>query len=225
MLADFPFPVVSVVGDRVEAELARLRQGCSGTNSVPVVVGDRESAMRLVELFDQPFDQEAEFSAAASLSPEAWFAERRKEGEEYIQDDSQSEIHPRGTTPMTRLTVGHDYRNRPRPEVFIATVPGSDFTAIPIHLRFGGWNACPCPHVHMALARYWGDRYGALIATISSDIVEFTVERPPVADAQALELAWQQYFYCADIVDQGVGSVATLAQALRHSTRWFFWWD
>jgi hypothetical protein len=77
----------------------------------------------------------------------------------------------------------------------------------------------------MAVARYWRDRFGAEIAAVSSDVVEFTVSRPPSDDAQALELAWQQYLYCADIVDQGVGSVATLAQSLRHSTRWYFWWD
>lgn len=179
--------------------------------------------MRLVEFFDEPFDHEAELSAAASFSSDLWFAEKLKKNVEY--PSYLLEVDPEGMAPMTRLTIGYDHSDQPQPEIFIATLPVGDAAAIPVHLKFGGWNACPPLHVHMALARYWGERFGAQIATVPSDIIEFTVERSPADDAQALELAWQQYFYCGDIVDQGVESVATLAQALRHSTRWFFWWD
>lgn len=185
MSIEFPFPVVSVSGDRVEAELIRLRQNCEETGVVPVIVGDRESAARLVELFDEPFDYDAELLAAANFSPEAWFSERREKEEGCIL--AQSDIPPDGTAPMTQLTVGYNYFSGPRSEVFIATLPTDDTTAIPVLLRFGDWNACPASHVHMALARYWGERFGARIATITSDIVEFTVERPPTDDAQALD--------------------------------------
>lgn len=179
----------------------------------------------MIELWGEPFDHDNEIARSAQLSPDQWFADRRQDEDEYLLDESQDEVHPAGTSPMTQLTIGHDHRGRPKPEVFIATVPTTDSSAIPVFMRFGDWNACPPPHVHMAMARYWRDRFGAEIATLSSDVMEFTVSRPPSDDAQALELAWQQYLYCADIVDQGVGSVATLAQALRHSTRWYFWWD
>jgi hypothetical protein len=222
---DLPFPCISVPGDRVEAELARLRQSLAGSGSVPVVIGDRESVERLENLWAEPYDLPAELSAAEGFSPAAWFAERREEEDENVSDASQMEIHDRGTGPMTQLTVGYDHKNKPHAEIFIATLPTGDSAAIPVYLRFGDWNSCPSAHVHMALARRWGGRFGAQIATVSSDIVEYTVERPPSSDAEAMELAWEQYLYCVDIVDQGVGSVATLAQALRHSTRWYFWWD
>ncbi len=163
--------------------------------------------------------------AAESFSPAEWFAEQREQEEEFVLDDSQMEIHPNGTGAMTHLTIGYDHQNKPHAEIFIATLPTGDSAAIPVHLRLGDWNSCPSPHVHMALARYWWKRFGAQIATVSADVVEYTVERPPADDAEAMELAWEQYLYCCDIVDQGVGSVATLAQALRHSTRWYFWWD
>jgi hypothetical protein len=176
----------------------------------------------VVEVWEESFDLQEELSAAEGFSPAAWFAERREEEDEYVLDDSQMEIHPRGTGPMTQLTVGYDHKNKPHAEIFIATLPTGDPAAIPVHLRFGDWNSCPSAHVHMALARWWGGRFGAQIATVSCDIVEYTVERPPSSDAEAMELAWEQYLYCVDIVDQGVGSVATLAQALRHSTKWYF---
>lgn len=224
-LANYPFPLTRISGDHVESELQRLRAACAAQGTVPVIIGDRESAGRLIELWGEPFDHDNEIARSAQLSPDQWFADRRQDEDEYLLDESQDEVHPAGTSPMTQLTIGHDHRGRPKPEVFIATVPTTDSSAIPVFMRFGDWNACPPPHVHMAMARYWRNRFGAEIATLSSDVMEFTVSRPPSDDAQALELAWQQYLYCADIVDQGVGSVATLAQALRHSTRWYFWWD
>ena len=224
-LANYPFPLTRISGDCIESELQRLRTACAPQGKVPVIIGDRESAERLIEFWDEPFDHDIELARSTQLSPDQWFADRRQDEDEYLLDESQDEVHPAGTSPMTQLTIGHDHRGRPKSEVFIATIPTSDSSAIPVFLRFGDWNACPSPHVHMAMARYWRDRFGAEIATLSSDVVEFTVSRPPSDDVQALELAWQQYLYCADIVDQGVGSVATLALALRHSTRWYFWWD
>ncbi|MEO6708543.1 MAG: DUF4253 domain-containing protein [Planctomycetota bacterium] len=41
----------------------------------------------------------------------------------------------------------------------------------------------------------------------------------------ALVLAFEQYHCCEDIVTQGVGALDALAEALRRSTVWYFWWD
>jgi hypothetical protein len=40
-----------------------------------------------------------------------------------------------------------------------------------------------------------------------------------------MQLAMEQYLYCADIVDQGVESVANLATLLLKQKVWYFWWD
>jgi hypothetical protein len=42
---------------------------------------------------------------------------------------------------------------------------------------------------------------------------------------EALDLAREQYLYCADIVDQGTGSLSLLAANLMVDPWWFFWWD
>lgn len=222
--AKFSFPVTAVRGDEVEAEILRLRQEAR-PNSTAIIVGDYEHGRRLLDLWEEPFDAATELERTSALDVPGWFAQRQKEDAQYFDHEAQAEIHGSGTAPMTRLTVGYDFKNRPVPEVFIATVPTADSTSLPVHLRFGEWNACPSAHVHVALARYWRERYGAELVTLSSDILEFTVARPPADEQQATELALQHYLYCNDIVDQGVGSVATLARALRHSTRWYFWWD
>ncbi|MBO4850121.1 MAG: DUF4253 domain-containing protein [Prevotella sp.] len=55
-------------------------------------------------------------------------------------------------------------------------------------------------------------------------IIEFTVPQP-VSEAESLPLAEEHYAFCTDIIDQGVGTIHTLADVLRKSTVWFFWWD
>src|SRR5438477_200927 len=42
---------------------------------------------------------------------------------------------------------------------------------------------------------------------------------------EQLAVAEDQYWYCPDVVDQGVETVDALAIAQVASRRWFFWWD
>lgn len=232
--ADFPFPLRAMRGEVVEAEVLRLRglsataEGKSGDGLVVILGGADDTPLLLANmraLGSQGLEEDLEL--AEKLDVLAWLAGRKEESAEYFEDEEQAVVYEKNTAPMTRLTVGHDYTKKPLPEVSVATVPVplADPCELPVYLRFGGWNACPMPHVHMALALYWRERYGAEIVTVSGAIIEYVVARPPATDEQAAELALQQFLYCEDIVRQGVDSVATLARVLRHSTRWYFWWD
>ena len=40
-----------------------------------------------------------------------------------------------------------------------------------------------------------------------------------------MDLAWEQYLYCQDIVVQGCETIANLAATLLNSPFWYFWWD
>jgi hypothetical protein len=51
------------------------------------------------------------------------------------------------------------------------------------------------------------------------------VRHRPKSRGEALELAREQYSYCSDIVDQGVGTLNALAAALMENDWWYFWWD
>jgi hypothetical protein len=223
--AKFPFPLVAARGGDAEAELLRLRRELAPSGSCPVIIGEFDSAINLMDLWDEPFDLAAELQKAELLDPGKWFLEQAEQDPELYEDAEDTQIYSSGAAPMMQLSFGMDFKNASRKEVFIATLPTADSTLIPLHLRFGGWNSCPHPHVHVALARHWRECYGAELATMASDVVEFTVTKPPADDAQALELARQQFYYCSDVVHQGVGSVATLAKSLRRSSRWYFWWD
>jgi len=65
------------------------------------------------------------------------------------------------------------------------------------------------------------DKYAFVLTGVSFEHLEgfFTT---PVKDRKAL--ARRMYQFCPDIVDQGVGSVAKLADALRGDSL-YFWWD
>lgn len=232
--ADSPFPLCVMRGYEVEAKVLRLRglsataEGKSG-DGLAVILGNADDTSLLLENREAFNSQnlEAELELAEKLDVQAWLAARKEESAENFEDEAQATVYENSTAPMMQLTAGHDYDKKPHPEVFVATVPvpSEDPCELPVYLRFGGWNSCPMPHVHMALALYWRERYGAEIVTVSGAIVEYVVARPPATDEQAAELALEQFLYCEDIVLQGVDSVATLARVLRHSTRWYFWWD
>lgn len=92
------------------------------------------------------------------------------------------------------------------------------------YLPFGGWNDCPDTPQLMAAAKHWFEEYGAVPAVLTHDTLEFELAAPAPAE-KAMELAAQHCAFCPD-VDQGGGwTVGTLADELRRSTVWYFWWD
>ena len=91
-------------------------------------------------------------------------------------------------------------------------------------LPFGGWNECPDTPELMAAAKYWYEKYGAVPAVMTHDVLEFDLPSP-VERKEAAALALEQYAFCPDIVDQGCETVGVLADTLSKSTKWFFWWD
>lgn len=108
--------------------------------------------------------------------------------------------------------------------IYLAGIPTKNPWEILRWVPFGGWNECPMPAEMMAVLRYWHEKYGAVPACVGADTLELYVQHPVSAE-QALELAKEQYAFCTDIVDQGVGSVGALAKQLQTSTVWYFWWD
>ncbi len=109
-------------------------------------------------------------------------------------------------------------------ELIIAKIPTDKPWEVFAWIPFGGWNECPEPSVMIAAGKYWYEKYHAVPAVITHDVLEFTAY--PVKDrSAAVGLALEQYAFCADIVDQGVQSIDVLANSLTKSSVWSFWWD
>jgi len=131
---------------------------------------------------------------------------------------------PSKAESLPGLSVALDYRG-PKKKVYVALIETDDWTTIPAHLYYGGWNACPQPEYHVAALRSWRDRYGAELVGLGADRMDLRVARRPQARAEALDLAREHYAYCNDIVDQGFGTLSKLAACLMANDWWGFWWD
>lgn len=110
-------------------------------------------------------------------------------------------------------------------EVILFRVPVKKPWEVVAWLPMGGWNECPCAEEMMAVAKYWYEKHGAIIATMSHDVLEFYVPNEVKDSEQAMELAKEMYSFCPDCVDQGVGTIGELYAGIKKSNVWFFWWD
>ncbi len=241
--ADFPYEIVETTGEDALAKWEELKRAGRG---VPLVLGEDELD-NLLFPFD-PSDRarltpiEAILAAAKAIDfPADLYKRRRDECAEAklyfrqiasLADFNDEECDaPLGEWPAetgygSGLSVVEDFATRqPRPTAHIALIPTDDPTAVPAYMQFGNWNECPPPAFHVAALRAWRDRYGAELVGLSADVVNLRVSRRPATREEALELARAQYFYCNDIIDQGMGSYRALAAGLMASDWWFFWWD
>ena len=110
--------------------------------------------------------------------------------------------------------------------MILAKIPVKHPWEIFAYLPFGNWNECPDTPELMAVAKYWFELYGAVPAVMTHDVLEFDLPTA-ISKECAMEVALEQYGFCPDIVDQGPedATVGSLADVLRQSKVWYFWWD
>ena len=110
--------------------------------------------------------------------------------------------------------------------MILAKIPVKHPWEIFAYLPFGNWNECPDTPELMAVAKYWFEQYGAVPAVLTHDVLEFDLPTA-ISKECAMEVALEQYGFCPDVVDQGPedASVGSLADVLRQSKVWYFWWD
>ena len=110
--------------------------------------------------------------------------------------------------------------------LILAKIPVKNPWEIFAYLPFGDWNECPDTQSLMAVAKYWFEQYGAVPAAMTHDELEFLLPAP-ISEKKAMDAAVEQYGFCPDVIDQGPeeATVGALADVLRQSTVWYFWWD
>jgi hypothetical protein len=241
--ANIPYEIVETNGENALATWEELKKAGRGA---PVVLGE-DDLDNLLFPFD-PIERarlkpiEEILAAAEAINfPDDLYKRRRDDHAEakvYFRqiasvaefDDKECEAPlgdwPTETSYGSGLSVVYDFATgQPKSTVHIALIPTDDPTAIPAYMLWGNWNECPSPAYHVAALRAWRDRYGAELIGLGTDTINLRVSRKPATREEALELARAQYFYCNDIIDQGMGSYRALAAGLMASDWWFFWWD
>lgn len=125
---------------------------------------------------------------------------------------------------VDRLSGFVDFGSKRASEVVIAKIPTDKPWEVFAWLPFGGRNECPETEAMMAAGKYWFQKFGAVPAVISHDVLEFAA-RPIKDRSAAVGLALEQYAFCNDIIDQGCQELCILADMLTKSSVWYFRWD
>ncbi len=223
------FTTISIPGAEALAELEKRREAYPKTGQYPFLIGDSEELERISEAAEFN-DQNPEqiIQASLGIDLDEWIAKRRAfDEEDYgfsvepILGEWPDEILEKGSIGLHRDIL----TGKIKPEVYLGTAAISQPWHLPAVLKYGGWNDCPAPEVQCAFHRKWQAEFGVQITGMSGDVVECLVTNPPLDHKSAIELAWQQYWYCADIVEQGCESINNLAATLLDSSYWYFWWD
>ena len=153
---------------------------------------------------------------------------QRKEEAEDDDMDWEEEIlgEMEGGYENNRISCYWDPDTNMTYPLILAKIPVKNPWEIFAYLPFGNWNDCPDTPELMAAAKYWFEQHGAVPAAMSHDELEFLLPAP-VSQEKAMEVAAEQYGFCPDIVDQEQDdpTVGNLADVLRQSTVWYFWWD
>lgn len=194
-----------------------------------IICGDKEQRSVLeenVELSD--LSSEEIQSAADEIDVLNWFVKKRAEYEEdWEMDVSENEGDwPGEIANKQEFTLASDISSgEPLENLTGIKLSSDEAWKVMAQLKFGGWNDCPNPEEHCAVWKYWEEKYGAKIIGVSGDIVEAYVTNPPRSKEKAMALAWEQYLYCYDIVDQGVETISNLGASVLNYKFWHFWWD
>lgn len=222
------FTTLKVPGPAAIETLESRRHAYPQSGEYPFLIGDANELERVREAAEyNKQDVEELVRESLSLDLSSWLGERREEAEEYefSEDDALGEW-PGEVSEKGSISLHFDVLSRKiKKEVFLGLARIEQPWQLPAVLKYGAWNDCPSPEVHCAFHRKWQSEFGAEIVGVSGDIIECAVKNPPRDKAAAIELAWQQYWYCADIVEQGCETVSNLAATLINSRYWYFWWD
>lgn len=210
-------------------EDAFAKKEMGGYTPVIIVVSDVLTEWLDVMLDEQgmtPEKRREQLLNAELPDAQEWFTEKLTEMKEQYGEYWDEITADSGNTgdKIDKLSGFVDFGTKKAAEVIIAKIPTDKPWEIFAWLPFGGWNECPEPETMMSVGRYWFQKYGAIPALISHDILEFAAQ--PVKDrSAAIGLSLEQYAFCNDIIDQGFQELCVLADVLTKSSVWFFWWD
>ena len=211
------------------SELEKLRADYPKTQKYPFFIGS-ERNLKIFERSPKISVSEIKeiISKSFDIDIAKWLANRQKEENENEWFDEVeklgqwTEISVKAAAPyvLTRDRFGEqtDF-------VYTGLAEIESPWMLPAIAGFGGWNDCPWADVQCAAMRYWQEKYGAELITMTGDYLECIVGNPPATKEAAMKLAREQYLFCPDIVDQGTETISNLGAALLNAKLWFFWWD
>jgi hypothetical protein len=213
----------------------KLRSEVPAMGYWPVICGSERHSEPLYRMFREAEKKSARNTPeGATPSIEEWIANRAKTQGEAPRGPWPGEAIPDSGIYLAKAPrpiparIGMRGRLPERPPDLAAIMillPVPEWLEFFTFVSFGGWNECPFPSEHVRILHYWGEKYGLELIAMRQDTLEFNVAKQPGTREEAIKLAEEQFLYCADIVEQGTGTLERLAAGLLTQDHWFFWWD
>lgn len=222
------YSTLEIAGAQAIELLELKRESYRSSGEYPFLIGDEDTLLCLQAIANFEGRAPSEIvQRSLSLDLANWMSTRREEQELYSFDAEQVlGSWPDQTAAPGAISLHRDEAtNKTKPKVQMGFAQIDQPWHLPAMLRFGNWNDCPDAVVHCAFFARWQRLFGAEIAAASSDTLECIVNRPPQDKEAALALAWEQFWYCGDVIHQGCDSISKLAAQLLESNYWRFSWD
>ena len=229
-LSDADGYYLEVPGAEVVARWSALRNIFDQTAHWPVVLGGADELARHKQALagKHTTDQGQILADARARNGETWLRGRLDQFHQ-VHAAQLDDLHaewPADVEHEDTFSIPIDPGTAQiRATCYLGLVPASASWQVPALLRFGDWNSCPPPAVHVSVLARWERMYAAEIVGMTRDTLELTVGNPPTEPGEALDLAYEQLGYCEDIVLQGTLTLERLAATLLDGRVWFFWWD
>jgi hypothetical protein len=194
----------------------RLRAAHDRTGLWPLLLGpDPDMTDRG---FQSGGDPQAEVARGLTMDTPARLAELRAS---WLEDGDDPDIPPRGPADGLRPQSADEFHLAGQPGWIGLVASDAGFTVPGLLLWAGSCNYDAEPADHVAVLKHWHERYGAELVGLGLDVIELRVPHPPADRAAALSVAEDQYWYCPDLVDQGLETLDALAAVQVAAKRWF----
>ena len=215
-----------------DAYKAALKAGPDGGFYPAILLLDEYVEEWLSEIMKDDYDRDAVISGCGNDGKA--MLEERFGGymEDFLEDFGEEEIQAfiGEETEGDELHHFISYRSFSdgtlEADVLLLELPVKNPWEVIGYLPMGGWNECPAPEDMIAICKYWYEKYKAIPAAFTHDVMEFYAPLG-LNGADPLEAAKEQYAFCTDRVEQGTRTykISELAAGLAGSTVWYFWWD
>jgi hypothetical protein len=221
-----PFEFIEIAGDQAEAAISQIRR--SHPHKTPILLADPAAAAAMFEGLVEAEKSTVEWLAMArDVDLDEWYRMRVAYWQR-LQEADGAVVPPRGPWPRavivpTTLAGAWDDIGLRKRRVIIVLLPTAEAAEAPAFLSFGSeWEDCPLPPVLVALCRDWHVRFGAVPVTLSEDLMEFHVARPPQTRAAAERLALEHFHACPTVIE---GTLQEYAARLVGAGVWQLIWE